>query len=852
MSDRHKPIALRAATGIILSMLFIGHSSSAFADIVGRLHILVKNAADEKPISGAKITLKDSAGVRSDVTLTSGADGSATSPPLETRPWQVTAAAEKFETDTPRSVTVVADTVTDVEVLLEPAKGEKVIRITAARELVQKSNVSSSKQVDQSAIQKFAPNAGNPQDMRQAIARTTPGIALDSVNQGHPRGEHSATSIMIDGFQLGGAMQGRGGPLLSPDVVQNINVMTGGYAPEYGSELGAVLNLSLRAGTIKPLRSYLIQGGEYGTLFGNLTIGGQGGKPIGQQDAVGGEARSFGYFLNINGRRTDNALEPPQPDDQDSHNHGEAQTYFGHFTKRLGNNDNLSLTANASPAYTQIANRSGLPDSFADVGQGYGFAGHLSRTDAAAAGLLTQQQLGQDVFQRDANEFGTLQWRHTFSNNTNSLISFGLNHAGLDILNSNPGFNIANLQNNNAADPNNPFHDSSIEFNPTIHRNSHNIQVQGSVTKVQGKHTFKAGLLTDEQENNESYNFVPTSQLAVNALAAVDPRLLPPGTLTGDTDELGTPVYQLTPGGGGAPTVMVHQSGFYRAGYLQDTWNVDRRLTANYGVRLDWYKTDVNVGGTTDSIDTMHLSPRLNLAYLLAKQTIGRLSYNRLFTQPPLAQSAVLGLAVPPQTGDMYEASVEKQLKANQTAKVAFYYKDWRDFLDTGLFLPGTQIGAYSTFSHPHVLVRGIEFSYDLQPRGGVGVGAFVTWAHSINRLLAPEEGPTDHDQLNTINFGLDYTFRDQSVIGMSLYHGSGVASSVVHNGERTPRTIINLRVASRPNLFGGAPANGRGGLELSVENITDDRSVINFASAFSGTRFQQGRRILLGANGKF
>jgi len=178
MSDRLKPIALRTALAMAIAAFILCHSSPAFADIVGRLRIVVKNAADEKPIAGAKITLKDSAGVRPNVTLTSGADGAITSPPLETRPWQVTAAADKFEADTARSVTVVADTVTDVEVLLEPAKGEKVIRITAARELVQKSNISSSKQIDQSAIQKFAPNAGNPQDLRQASREDNPGYSV--------------------------------------------------------------------------------------------------------------------------------------------------------------------------------------------------------------------------------------------------------------------------------------------------------------------------------------------------------------------------------------------------------------------------------------------------------------------------------------------------------------------------------------------------------------------------------------------------------------------------------------------------------------------------------------------------
>lgn len=845
MRDRSKPIRRLLGLQVAIGACCLIAAGSAHADVVGRLRFSVKNAADEKPLANAKITLHDTAGVRPDVALTTDAQGGATSPQLETRAWQVTTNAEKpdtFQTDT-RQVTVVADTTTDVEILLEPLK-EKVIRITGQRQIVQKGNTADSTKRDQTFIQSFPTNAGNPQSLTQVL-KAVPGLVQDSVNQAHPRGEHSSTSLYIDGFALPGVLQGRAGPVLSPDVIQTLDVMTGGYAPEYGGELAAVLNVSLRAGPIHPLRSYLFQGGEFGTLFGNLTFGGQGGPPIGTPNSMGEQARRFGYFLNLNGRATDNALEPPQPDNQTAHNHGESQTYFGNFTLNGGRHDNVSLTLNESPAYTQVANRTGLPDSFAPVGQGFGYAGHLSRVDAMAQGIASQQADGQDIYQRDQNEFGALNWRHNFNNQVSALLSVGVSHAGLDILNHNPNVDLSNL----------PV-DNSIEFNPTIRRHAHNVEVQGSLTATTGKHTFKGGLLTNEQEENESYNLVPASQLAVDALAVVDTRLLPAGTLQTDAngnpvmDALGNQVYQLAPNPV-SPTVSVKHTGFYRAAYLQDTWNVSSKLTMNYGLRLDWYRADITLGGALNVVNTAQISPRINLAYLLTPKTIARFSYNRLFTQPPLSQAATLGLAIPPQTGDLYEGSVERQVARNQTLKLAYYYKEWRNFADTGLLVPGTQLGVYTTFSHPHVNVNGYELSYDLLPRNNVGIGSYLTWAHSVNRLLLPEHGYTDHDQLNTIGFGLAYTWPSQATVGFSLYHGSGVSSSTV-NGKRTPRTSVNLRLASKPNLLGGTAQKGRGGLELNVENLFDDRSVINFQSAFSGTRFQQGRRILLSLFGNF
>lgn len=829
----------------ILSLLLLS-SRPAFADVYGRLHFSVKNAADEKPIAGAKVTLHDTASVHPDTALTTDAEGSVTSVPLEIRPWSVVTEVENFESDT-RQVTVVADAVTEVEVLLEPLK-EKVIKITGTRELVKKNEPANVKSRNQTFIQKFPVNAGNPQNLGQVL-RSNPGFVQDSVNQVHPRGEHSATSIYINGFALPGVLQGRAGQILSPEVIQNLNILTGGYPPEYGGELAAVLNVNLRSGTLAPYRSLEVQGGGYKTLFGSLTLGGQAGGSSGGGETTGQsqQGHRFGYFVNLSGRSTDNALEPPQPDDQTAHNHGQSQTYFGNFDYNIGPNDLLTLTLNAAPANTQVANRTGLPARFAAEGQGFGYAGHLSAADASAAGIASQQLAGQDDYQEDRNNFGNLNFRHSFSDRLTGLFSVGLTNSDLNVRNRNPAVNLLALP-----------ADNSIEFNPTILRHARNTEFQGSLTYAQGTHTFKVGLLSDEQSGRESYNLIPASQLALDALAATDPRLAPSGTPQVDEngapllDELGNQVFLLDPNYATVPTVRVNKSGFYRSAYLQDTWNVTRRFTANYGLRTDWYKQRQLLAGTADTVDTVRLSPRVNLAYLLAPRTVARASYNRLFTQPPLSQGSQLGVALPPQLVNMYETSVERQIATNQTVKLSFYYKDFKNLLDTGLLLDGTQIGAYVTDLIPKVLARGVELSYDLLPRNNVGWGSYLSWANLINKPLNGFSDPyTDHDQLNTIGAGLDYTFKNQAVVGLNLYYGSGTFSSVVgEGGKRTPRTQVNLRLATSPHLFGSADHGG--GLQLDVENLFDQRNVINFQSAFSGTRFQQGRRVLLSANGKF
>jgi len=90
----------------------------------------------------------------------------------------------------------------------------------------------------------------------------------------------------------------------------------------------------------------------------------------------------------------------------------------------------------------------------------------------------------------------------------------------------------------------------------------------------------------------------------------------------------------------------------------------------------------------------------------------------------------------------------------------------------------------------------------------------------------------------------------------LDVYYGSGEASSplvpigpsnsnTLGGGARNSHYSIDLRLG-HPHLLGPA------GLELDVENLTNNVGVLNFNSGFSGTRFQQGRRLVLRVTGSF
>ncbi len=934
------PLVAGAATALVCAL-------PARADVVGRLRIVVKNADTEKPVSGATITLRDSANVRPDTVLTPDANtGEVTTDPLENRAFTLSVAATGFDVFT-QNVTVISDVTTDVEVLLEPT--ETTIKITGSRTAPQGRTTTNSTTRDSGFIARFPVAAGNPQQLQGVIA-ATPGIALDSNNQAHPRGEHTQTSLYIGGFQLPGALAGRFGPLIVPDALESVEVQTGAFAPEYGSETAAILNTTIKQGTIRRTFSFNAGAGGFSTRQGSLSFGGQFGGPLldglsapgannptartlpgaevlnGAEGTVSGNvgpnnpatnpflapgdgsapdgdapapvtngasgggatitnngvqsvsasqsaprtgdiARKFRYFFNTTSRSTSNALEPPQPDNQTARNNGRAQSYIGRFDFLPSSKDTFTLTLNAAPGRTGVANRTGLSDQFAGVGQGFGYGGFVSRADALASGnpalALSQDAAGQDITQKDNNRFGILQYRRAFSDQLTGLLSFGSTRSQLEVTNRNPGQyqDVSTL----GQRP-----DAAIEFSPTVTRNGSNSQLAGSLSYARGSHSIKAGFLNDQQRGRESYNLVPGSQLALNALFGAAPQLA--GFVDGAANNLGTPqvdgageavtdangnqVFTLNPGVTALPTVNQRRTGFYRAFYVQDTWRVTSRLTANYGLRLDSFSRRETSGASNFNLKKNFLGPRANLSYALRGGIVARASYNRLFIQPPLTQGATVGSFAQPETLNQYETSLEKQISPRSSVKVAYYYKQIRNQLDIALLVPGSQIGIYRAVNLGRANVRGLELSYDFTPRGGVGLGGYLAAARSVAKFNDPDEGQAfnDHDQRYTVSTGVDYTLRNGASAALIGYYGSGVASSAIDGGPGSPftgrredRLRINARLSSGPRFFGG-----RGGLNLDVENLFDDRSLINFGSDFSGTRFQQGRRVVLSASAAF
>ncbi len=681
------------------------------------------------------------------------------------------------------------------------------------------------------------------------ITKSEAGVATDSSGQEHVRGEHAEIAYVVDGVPLPDTLSGRQGSIVVLSTIQDLQFLTGSFPAEYGGQTAAVLNIH----TLPPARhahqDLALQAGSYDTTNGDLTLQG----PLG---------RKAGYVLDFGGTRTLNAQDPQQPDNLTAHNTGASINEFAKIRYRPTNDNTFTMTLSNSPDSMQLNNRTGLPSSYADVGQGFGFLGlrdangvlpplaaiNPGGLGSAVIPLPSQQAAGMAISQSEQNEFGVLEWQHRFSHHDHSVLAVTFLHSGQNLYNNNPLVNQSAL----------PI-DNSIEFNPTVARNVHHVQFVGSVTLPTKTHRFKAGFLLDSQSGNESYNIIPGSQLALDALAASAPALAPAGseqmtsgsggTPTPVLDVNGNPVYHAT---GPVPFVRVHRSGFYRAAYLQDTWKESHRFTINYGLRYDWFKQAQNLGQPV--VNTSFLSPRFNFAYSPDRLTSVRWSYDRLFNFPPIAQGSVVGQPIKPETLDQIDFSVQREIARNQSLKLAYYIKDIKNQVDTGLLIPGSAIGLYQSVNFQHGGVHGVELSYDVSPAGGHGIGGYLNWSYSLaapaglDNAGQPAPQFNDHDQRNTVETGLSYAWKNQANAAFVFSYGSGLANSIIPPSLlRTPNTEVDLHLATSPKFLWG-----HGSLALDVQNLLDSRTVINFQSGFSGTRFQNGRTILVSVTSHF
>ena len=161
-----------------------------------------------------------------------------------------------------------------------------------------------------------------------------------------------------------------------------------------------------------------------------------------------------------------------------------------------------------------------------------------------------------------------------------------------------------------------PANDARASF-ASNERTLSTIGLKSDVTRLIGSHTLKGGLDVTLLRPNENLFFDGEGYISFSHL-------------------LDLPHVHLRGPNRGPITFAEQKTGGQGSGYLQDTVQLMRGLTANVGLRFDRYSL-----ATSDT----HFSPRVNLAYRFAGSgTTLHTSYNHFFV-PPAVENVLISSA---------------------------------------------------------------------------------------------------------------------------------------------------------------------------------------------------------------
>lgn len=321
------------------------------------------------------------------------------------------------------------------------------------------------------------------------------------------------------------------------------------------------------------------------------------------------------------------------------------------------------------------------------------------------------------------------------------------------------------------------------------------------------------------------------------------------------------------------------RTGTKAAWYLHDRVRIGEHLTADLGLRGDYY--DLLVHDTA-------LSARLGIAYRVGgSNTVIRASYNRLFQTPPLenlllSSSSKLAVVseknapdnvrrVPAERQNSYEFGVQQPLGSHLRVDVSRYIKNIKSFLDdqqlftTGVVFPVALAGAD---------IRGTEVRLDLLPVRGVS--AYASYANARSTATGPllgglllsteAEGElvsggqfrADQDERNELQFGITFTHKSGAWLNFTGRHDSGLpanfeADDLPSFDPLIQRQLDAERLRIRPHTVLSATTGVELrretrypiGLQLSISNLTDQFYLHNFHSVFSGTHIGRPREIV-------
>src|SRR5271165_3187804 len=233
---------------LLLSCLAFGQGGVATGD----LHITVKDAKGGL-VANATVTVSD---VEKGLTRTATGDGQGGYSARQLPPavYTVTVEAAGFGKVEAKNVSITVGGTQEFPVALAVATGKEVVEVTSQAELVETSRTSTTDTIGQRRIDNLPINGRNYINFTltdsQVVRDNAPTLGAAPTSGLNISGQRGRSNLVnVDGADATDNSTNGVRSTVSQEAVQEFQIITNNYAPEYGRAAGGVVNIITRSGS---------------------------------------------------------------------------------------------------------------------------------------------------------------------------------------------------------------------------------------------------------------------------------------------------------------------------------------------------------------------------------------------------------------------------------------------------------------------------------------------------------------------------------------------------------------------------------------------------------------------------
>ncbi len=531
---------------------------------------------------------------------------------------------------------------------------------------------------------------------------------------------------------------------IDPHLINSVTLITGTLPAQFGDRTAGIFDITTKTGSQLNGNDLSLYGGSYDTFHPSVSLG--------------GTTSNLDYFVTASYLHDNLGIDNTTPSSNPLHDVTDQEKLFSYFSHRFDETSRLTLLLSGSYADFEIPNTPGLSPNY-----------QLLNGPPADSSSINENQ-------NEQNYYAVLSYQKSTGNLSAQVSAFS---RYTDIrFSPDPAQDL--LFNGNAGQVEN----SDL---------ANGIQADASYT-LGDHHTLRAGMVAtydSEQLNNTSVVFPSSTQFGPSPSGEVEAGPIPQSS--------STPF---------AITANARNSGLKSGIYLQDQWQLNDRLTLNYGLRYDRF--DVSF----DHED--QVSPRANLVWQIDDATSAHIGYARYF-QPPTLQyvpssfvkafefttDAPFNDKDDPQKVERdhyFDAGISRQITPAWQVTVDSYCKLAKNLLDDGQF--GSAV-ILNNFNYASGTVYGAELSstYKMGPFSAYGNFSYVqTWAKDISSVqnefannqldyIANNYIQLDHQGQFTGSGGISYTLLKDTLLHTDFLYGYGLRKGFA-NLEKNPSYV--------------------------------------------------------------